>query len=326
MSDEQFVGIDISKTKFDAAIRIGNRFQEAVFDNQLSGFKRCLAWLQKHTQHPWVCLEATGHYSEALADYLHQKNIKVSVVNPMQIKNYAKAILARHKNDTLDARTIALYAQVAPLREFQPRSPLKKQFREWVQLAETLATQRRQLLNQLESIQSAPVRKEYRKLVAAFDKRLAALAEKIKETLSQDEALLHAYDLLIQVKGLGPKSVQTLLAYLPDIRQFAHAKQLAAFAGLSPRQCESGSFKGRTSLSRFGHPRLRNALYMPALVAKRHNPDLQGFVQRLEANGLAPKAIVGALMRKLIHLVYGILSHQQPYNPKRVVAHQRTPR
>jgi transposase len=106
----------------------------------------------------------------------------------------------------------------------------------------------------------------------------------------------------------------TLITASPASRLLA--KALAAFVGLSPQQKESGTYKGKTHLSKYGCSELRNAFYMPALSAKRYNEHLQPFVKRLEANGLAPKAIVGAVMRKLVHIIYGMLKHGTTFNPR----------
>ncbi len=115
--------------------------------------------------------------------------------------------------------------------------------------------------------------------------------------------------------GIGTTTVAKVLAYAGDVRRFANAKALAAFIGVTPRQRLSGSsVKGRTMMSRTGHAQLRRALYMRGLVARRHNPVLKVFGDRLSAAGLAPKAVVGAVMRKLAQLIYGVIKPGRPFD------------
>ena len=117
------------------------------------------------------------------------------------------------------------------------------------------------------------------------------------------------------IPGIGRTTVAKALAYAGDVRRFDSAKALAAFIGVTPRQRLSGtSVRGRTMLSRTGHKALRNALYMPGLVARRHNAALKAFGDRLALTGLAPKAVIGAVMRKLAHLIYGVIKSGRPFN------------
>ena len=318
MSEYNFVGLDVSKAKFDVCTRIEQRSMKACFENNLKGFKELVRWLHKRTPQAWVCLEATGSYSEALAEHLYDQSIRVSVVNPMQIRNYAKSILSRNKNDQLDAEVIRQYAKAAELRCFKPRSLEQKRLREQIQLLETLKQQQQQLKNQQDSVQTKAGKGSYRKLIRSFDRQIEGLKKEIGGNVNGDSAQSRMKARLTSIKGFGDHSAHALMAYLPDIRLFYSAKQLAAYAGLSPRQRQSGTLSGKTTLSKFGNSRLRKVLYMPALTAKNHNPHLKAFCQRLEKNGLAPKAIIGAVMRKLLHIIFGMLKHNQEFNPKLV--------
>lgn len=320
MSKYDFVGVDVSKGKFDVAIDTDKHSLGASFENNKAGFKRFMTWLSKHCGRVWVCLEATGCYSEKLAIFLVENAIRVSVVNPMQIKNYAKVILSRNKNDQLDAKIIASFAEKFSdrLRCFQPRTGAQKYLRDRVQLIDTLKKQQQQLKNQLDSIESPGVRKEYEQIIRSIEKRLTTLEEKINRRIEEDGELVITKQRLTSIVGIGEKSANRLLAYLPDIDLFKHAKQLAAYAGVSPKQRQSGTVSGKTKISKFGNAALRKALYMPALVAKNSNPHLKDFCRRLEKNGLSPKAIVVAVMRKLLHLIYGMLKHDQDFNPELV--------
>lgn len=315
MEQHEFIGIDISKDKFDAALKRGNKFINIAFKNNASGFKAFEEWVKKHTATPWVCLEATGSYGESIAEYLASKNITVSVCNPLQIKNYAKSILVRNKNDTLDAKIIAAYAEERKPRCFTAPSEDKKYVRGILQLIDTLQGQKQQLSNQLESTLLESIRKELKKAIKAIEKRIAELDVKLKASIKKNSEQSDIKKRIESVKGLGEKTAHAIIAYLPNIDDFQNAKQLAAYAGLNPKQHQSGKFAGRTTLSKIGNARIRKALYMPAIVVKNTNPHFKKFCQRLEKSGLTPKAIVGAVMRKLIHIIFGILKHKQDFNP-----------
>lgn len=315
MTSFNFIGVDVSKDKFDAYLLHDTKPLHKIFDNQPTGFKSFLTWIKKHSQQPWVCMEATGHYSELLADFLSLHSIHASVVNPLQIKHFAKVTLARNKNDKADAKLIAHYACVMPLRPFKPKTAAQKAIRELIQFVDTLKQQSVQLKNQLQCYQDAFVKKEMVKALRFLEKRIAKLEADIEQRVLAEEKWHATVDLLISVKGIGKLTAHQLLAYLPDIGLFQNAKQLAAFAGLSPRQKTSGNYVGKTRLSKFGNPRLRKALYMPAMSAIRFNEHLKPFVTRLQNNGLTPKAIIGAVMRKLLHIIFGMLKNNQPFNP-----------
>lgn len=318
MMQYKFVGIDVSKYKLDVCILNElNKHIEKTFDNTKEGLKSLNRWIKKNNQPSWVCLEATGYYSEDVGEFLVSKGYNVSIVNPLQIKYFSKSRLTRNKNDKVDARVIAQYAaqQSTLLLLFKPKSKDRKLMRELLQLIEQLKGQKIQLKNQLSSIKSNVVKKEIKKNIAYLEKRMGILDKKLEEAFQGNEKLQKQVDLIASIKGFGKQSARRFLAYIPDIEQFKNAKQLVAFIGVSPQQNESGVFKGKTRMSKTGDPRLRNTLYMPALVAKNHNAALKPFVERLQKRGLKPKAIVGAVMRKLTLIIFGILKSQKEFDP-----------
>jgi len=290
-----------------------------VFQNTPPGFQLFLEWLREITNNPWVCLEATGYYSEALAEFMCKQQIKVSIINPMRIKNFAKAILARNKNDPLDSRTILQYARVSTdLREYKPRPQAEKALKEIVKLIDLLTSQQSQLKNQLETIQSKLVKVELTRAIKVIHLRIERLEKQLRVLIEQDDHLKVRKNQYKSIQGVGEKTAYRLLAHLPDLSLYQSAKQLAAYAGLSPRQCQSGAYIGITKLSKFGSIQLRNCLYMSAVVAKNHNPHFREFCLRLEKNGLKPKQIVCAIMRKLLHVIFGMHKSGQVFDPKLV--------
>lgn len=316
MNSFLFVGVDIAKSKFDAQILISDKKMHKQFDNTSSGFRLFLKWISKHHQPLWVGMESTGHYSEPLADFLFHQNIKVSVINPLQIKHFAKSKLTRNKNDILDARIIADFVQTMQPKSYVPRSEAQKQLREWVRVLEGHKSHIVACNNLLESTKDKAVRKHLKHNISLLTKLVKKIEANLKAQIQEDNDLADKVRIIESIKGVGFLTAIYLLAYLPDITLFKNAKQLAAFFGLTPRQRESGQYRGKTCLSKYGNPAVRKALFMPALSVKRSNRALKPFITRLENNGLKPKAIVGAIMRKLIHVIYGMLKSGQEFNPE----------
>ena len=156
--------------------------------------------------------------------------------------------------------------------------------------------------------------------VSWLDKEIEKLESDIDDHINRHPDLKTDADLIVSIPGLGRTTAAKVLAYAGDVRRFDSAKALAAFIGLSPRQRLSGtSVRGRTMLSRAGHKALRHALYMPGLVARRHNQALKVFGDRLSLAGLAPKAVIGAVMRKLAHFIYGVIKPGKPFDLQRAI-------
>ena len=314
MTEHNFVGIDISKDKFDAAIVKEGKTLNKVFPNTLTGIKSFYQWISKHITNPWICMEATGCYGYPLADYVYQQNVNVSVINPLQIKHYAKAVFMRNKNDALDARLIRQFGEVMKPRLYSPKSSEQKELRGLVNLSHTFKMQLIQLNNQLSSIEGTQAKKMAKKAVKALERNIADAQKKLAALVKQDASFNEQLQLISSIKGVGNLTAYQILARIQDIHQFENAKQFAAFIGVSPRQCQSGKYKGKTRMSCLGDASLRKALYMAALVAKQHNLAIQPFVQRLTLRGKAPKSIIGAVMRKLAHWIFGVLKHNKPFD------------
>jgi len=313
MTQFQFVGVDVAKDKFDVALEIDNKFKHECFSNDKKGYKSFSKWMDKHTSLPWVCMEATGHYSELIADYLVSVNIKVSVVNPLQIKSFARAKLSRNKTDQLDAKLIATYCEFMQPRTFLPRSDAHKELKELSNLLDMLKNQHTQLSNQLGSAQSDKAKKAINKSIKNLEKEIKKVDGLIAEIIKHNDDLNQNLKLITSIKGVRKLTAYKVLAHVPHMSNFKNAKQFAAFVGISPRQHQSGNFQGKTSISRLGNPALRKSFYMAAMVAIRHNKRIEPFVMRLKQNGKAPKSIICAVMRKLAHFIFGIIKNQRPF-------------
>ena len=319
--NEAAVGIDVSKLKLDVCVAIGvavgAKYKYKVVKNTRSGHAELIAWLlQRHlaVDVP-VVLEATGPYSEAAATALADAGWSVSVVNPARVKGFAQSQLSRNKTDKADAKLLATFAQRADLELWQPPSPAVRELHALVDRLQALQDMHQQECNRLEALSQFTLEGKQSRVIAMVQEhinwlntQIAEIESEIHDHIDSNPDLKHDADLIRSIPGCGPKLAAQFLAYVGDVRRFKSAKALAAFVGVTPRQKQSGSsVNGRTTISRAGHARARRALYMPGLVAKRYNPVVMAMAKRLESRGMAPKAIVGASMRKLVHLIYGVI-------------------
>ena len=320
--NECAVGIDVSKAKLDVCVARGSKIKTKVIRNTGSGFTELLGWLQRvdaPSDAP-VCLEATGPYSEAVATALSDAGYRVSVINPARAKGFAQSQLARNKTDKADAVLLARFAQTTALEVWTPPSPATRTLRALVDRLQSLLDMRQQELNRCEAASSAghaEVIAMIRTHVDWLDGQIAQIEHDIDDHIGGNPELAQDAELISSIPGPGTKTTARMLAYLGDVRRFSSAKALAAFIGVTPRQRQSGSsVRGRTMLSRSGHATARTALYMAGLVAVRHNPVIAAMAVRLRERGLAPKAIVGASMRRLAHLIYGVVKSGKPFDAR----------
>jgi transposase len=188
-----------------------------------------------------------------------------------------------------------------------------------VRRLESLLEMRQMEKNRLDGADPT-VRPSIEAVLATLDTEIAATQPRIREHIDHDPDLRQRRDLLDTIPGLGDATIPVLLAALGDVHRFENARSVAAFAGLSPKEHQSGKWKGHTRLSKTGDALLRKALYLPAIVARRHNPLIRAFCERLKAQGKNGKLIVGAAMRKLLVLAYGVLKSGRPFDPNHGLA------
>jgi transposase len=320
--NQWWVGIDVSKRKLDVALLDERgKIKSRVFDNDAQGHQALVSWLHERSAlpgHTHLCLEATGPYSEAVAIALADASWRVSVVNPARIKGFAQSELVRNKTDRADAALLARFCAAMRPDAWQPPALAYRQLRALVDRLQALKDMHQQEANRLEGHAFAGQEEliaSVRQHMDWLQARMAELQRQIDDHIDMHPQLRHDAQLMRSIPGVGDTTVAKVLAYIGDIRRFRNAKALAAFIGVTPRLKVSGSsVKGRTMLSRTGHASVRHALYMPGLVALRHNPLIKTFGERLKASGLAPKAVVGASMRKLVHLLFGVVRSGRPFD------------
>lgn len=319
MKTKTILGIDVSKSKLDCALRLSQgrvRYVSKVVDNTPTGFARLLAFLQKHgVTELHACLEATGTYWEAVAEYLVDQGFVVSVVNPAQVKAFGGARLVRTKTDKVDARLIAEFCATQNPQPWTAPSAAIRELRALVARRNALDAMRTQEKNRLGVARDA-VRRGIEAHLAYLDKAIAEIEAVIRQRIDDDPDLRQQRELLDTIPGLGDKTIPVLLSYYGGPLRFERAKEAAAFAGLDPRQHESGSrVRGKPRLSKVGHGALRKALYMPAMVTLTKTRWGRAFKERLQAAGKCPLVIIGAMMRKLVHVALGVLKSGKPFDP-----------
>lgn len=311
---EVYLGIDIAKDKFDVAFQRNGKWKTKVFTNNTKGFEELTQWLERNKCHSiHACMEATGIYGEALADFLYKEETLVSVVNPAKIKGFGQSLLTRTKTDAADAKLIAQYCEKMNPDSYTPKPKHIKEMRFWVERLEALKRNKVQETNRLEAAPEAG-KASLEKHIEFLEEEIKAVETKIQEVIASDEELKKQIELLETIPGIGKVTSAAFIAYTGNVNDFKNAKQLSAFMGLNPRQHQSGSsVHGRTRLSKVGNSQFRKAIFMPALTAKNRNPAFEDFCQRLADAGKCKMVIVGAVMRKLVHIMYGVLKHGKPF-------------
>lgn len=316
-----FLGIDIAKSKFDCALlRPDGKVRNKVLTNNAQGFAQLLDWLDAHGVHAselsqlHVCMEATGIYWEALVEFLCDQRIVVSVINPAQIKSYGASRLMRSKTDKIDANLIAHFAKERTPAPWTAAAPHERVLRSLVLRMEALQNMLTQECNRLQ-VANPAIEPQIQNHIEWLKAEIKALAKRIRDHIDNHPDLREKRDLLDSIPGIGERTQAVMLAYFGSAQQFDNARKAVAFVGLDPRQHESGSsVKGKPRMSKVGHAFVRKALYMPAMAALNRTEWGKRFKERLANAGKPPKLIIGAMMRKLVHVAIGVLKSNKPFN------------
>lgn len=314
------LGLDVAKLKFNAClVRAGGKLRHKVFTNNPHGFARLSDWLiRQGVKQVHACLEATGTYGDSLAAYLYAQDHIVSVVNPAAIKAYAQSHLSRTKTDRVDAALIAGFCGERRPPAWHPPAREVQELQALVRRLESLVGMRIAEENRLCSgITVEAVRASVEELIAHLSEQIERAQALIRDHIDNHPGLKRQRELLDSIPGIGETTAAALLAEVPDFSQYRSARQVAAFAGLVPRERQSGSsVRGRVRMSKIGNARLRKALYFPAITAIRCSPFFQAWAEGLRQRGKSKMAVIGAVMRKLVHLAYGVLKTGKPFDPE----------
>ena len=315
------LGIDLAKRSFDATLlRSDGSQHHRSFANSPDGFAQLDAWLRERgVERLQACMEATNVYWEDLALWLYQHDCIVSVVNPARIKGYAQATLQRNKTDKLDSAIIASFAAKHQPDAWQPMTAEQQQLRALTRHRDDLMQTKLQQTNRLRDTKDPFVRASLEALVKVITNQIREIERQIRVHTAAQEQIKANLALLTSIVGIGALTASKMMAECGELRRYSSARAVAADMGVTASTYESGtSVRRRAKMSKMGNAVMRAALYMPALTAMRRCPACQAFVERLRRRGKPSKVIIGAVMRKLVHAMYGVLKHQQPYDPAKV--------
>lgn len=312
----QVIGIDVSKRTLDVCAIYGGKIRKKSFANTESGFKKLISWMSSlRIEDPHICLEATGCYSEPVADFLFNARYKVSVVNPLPIKAFRMSKMIRQKTDRSDCEVIANFCLQNDLRYWEPKSQTSKELHEINCRLDSLKMELNRLNNQLEkSYLNEKVKKSINEEMDFIKNQIKTLEIEAQQIVVQNKKLQRNFEIITSIQGVGSKLALAILADA-DFERFQNGRQYAAFVGVTPSHFQSGtSVKRKSQISRIGSSNLRKILYMNALVVKNRNVDFADFVERLQEKGKAPKVIIVAIMRKLMNIIYGMLKNNQKFD------------
>ena len=310
-----WVGIDVAKDSLDVAWTSAGQSQRHSVTNSPVGFRGLVGQLPPPAESR-VVVEATGGYERALVTALIEAGYRVAVVNPRQVRDFAKALGILAKTDRIDAQVLARFGQ-----QVQPRL-LEEDPRQRAELMQLVA-RRRQLIdlrtmesNRLERTTARAAQKSIRHVLKLLEKEIDQLEAEIARLLQSDDDWRAKIQLLSTVPGVAKVTSATLVAEVPELGRL-NRQAIAALVGLAPFNDDSGRHRGIRRIAG-GRAAVRQVLYMAALAARRCNPVIRAFAERLAAQGKKPKVIIAACMRKLLVILNTMLKHNTPWNEAHV--------
>ena len=322
MDQWNHMGIDVSAKTLDVALAgEGIPVISATFPNTSMGHRQLIKWATKRGRSARVCLEATGVYSASIALAIQRHpRLDIMVVNPKAIRNYGQARMQRAKTDRIDAQLILDYGQRMPFVSWQPPSENMLQLQAITRRITQLKSESQREKNRLhaESYRATPtdlIERDIQVHIRHMERRIQYLTEKGMALVRAVSALSGPFQRLRSIPGIGQTSALRILAELAVLPKDKKPVQWVAHAGLDPRPYESGSsIHPPRKITKIGNKFLRTALYMPALVAIRHQCQIKAFYEKLIAAGKNPRLAITAVMRKLLHTIWGVWKHDQDFD------------
>lgn len=320
------IGIDVSSKELSVVMSMDGKHRKVqLFENQAEDHQRLIAGIKKLSGETIVCMEATGiHHFDLAVTLSRVESIKVMVINPKAAHNFAKALMQRSKTDSIDADMLASYAERMPLVEWQRPDEDALALRTLARRISATNKIKAQVKNQLSSLlatQETPdiVVTQTQDLINTLENQIVVFRHRALEILHKNEKMQKSYALITSVKGIADASAIQLLGELLTMPKDLTVKQWVAYAGLDPRHFESGSsVSKKAKISKAGNRYIRQALYMPALVASRCEPHIAAYYQHLqEKRGLQKIQAICAVMRKMLHAIYGMLQNAMPFDGRK---------
>jgi transposase len=296
------------------------------FPNTREGHQAVLRFLARCARPVRVAMESTGLYGLDLALTLHQAGVAVMVANPRAVRHFAQALLQRSKNDQLDAAVLREFAARMPFQAWRPPSAAALKLvavaRRLEALTDMMAAEKnRAHAASLSAALPAVIRHDIQRSIQTQQRAIDRLTRAAQVFILADPGLKRRYELLLSIPGFGPTSALHTLAELTLLPASMDVRQWVAYAGLDPREYTSGtSVHKKVRISKAGNKHLRRALYMPALVAVQHQPQVRAFYAHLLARGKTKRQALVATMRKLLHAIYGMFKHDQLFDGEKVYA------
>lgn len=310
-----YLGLDVSKLTVDCAFLTNGKFKHLKIENHSDGFKQIIDHINQYgLTNVHACCEATGNYYLPLSEYLHDNNVKISVVNPLVIKHYARYQMSRIKTDKQDAKLIATYCSKEKPDAWQPNSKVKQQLQSLNRRIEQLNTMRTMDKNR-QQVADEYARPSVEIIIDAIEQEIARCKQQLKDIVAADKALAEKKRLLQTIPGIGETAATWLLYMLVDIDKYPTAKHFVSYLGLTPVFRQSGtSVDGKHVISKMGDKTARKAMYMPARAAcTRSKLWRPWYLQKLE-EGKHPKQIYVTMMRKLCVYAYTVLKTNKPFD------------
>lgn len=304
-----FCGVDVSKDRLD--VMVLPEQQCCSVSNDAGGWAELVERLRRMPIAA-IGLEASGGYERGVLRALLAAGLSVRQVNPFKLRQFAKASGVLAKNDRLDARMIASFVAIMPTRPAERQPAVVEQLAEVVRVRRHLSDEKVAAENASRLLEDAMLRGFLRRRIARLDADIAQLDRRLAEIVAIDATLAHRYRLLTSMRGVGPVLASTLIALLPELGRMSR-KQVAALVGVAPYDFDSGKLKGMRCIWG-GRAPVRNVLYMAALVARRCNPVLKSFNDRLAATGKEPKVVIVAVMRKMITTLNAMVRDDKPWS------------
>lgn len=318
-----YVGIDVASKELSVVFGVNGKHRKAKsFENKAEDFKRLTALIQKLSGETIVCMEATGvHHFDLAVALSRAERIKVMVINPKAAHNFAKALNQRSKTDSIDADVLTSYAERMEFVPWVRPSEEALSLRALARRISAIGKMKAQLKNQLYSLTATEetpdiVITQTKTLIETLEEQINSFRSSALEIINKNDEIQKKHTLIVSVKGIADASAVQLLGELLSLPAELTVKQWVAYAGLDPRQFESGtSVSKRTRISKAGNRYIRQALYMPALVACRSEPNVASYYDHLQnKRGLKKIQAICAVMRKLLHAIYGMLHNNMSFN------------
>ena len=311
--------VDLANHTFEVALVRGEKLRHKRFENSPPGLHALTAWsTQRGVHHGHAVMDATGMYGEDLAQYLYDAGHRVSVVNPARINAFGQSERQRNKNDRMDATLMARLAVKHEPAAWTPPPAALRQLQALVRHRDELMVQPSHWQQRLTEGRPGPaVQRSLQTLLAAVEDQIPQVQQPIRGHITQHPELTHQQVLLTSIPGIGEATAARLWAERAPLTRFHSAHQAAAYAELTPRHCASvTSVRGRARLSKIGTARVRTALYWPAIAALRCNPLICAVGQRLRERGKVTMVVIGAAMRQLVHVAYGVLKTGKSFDAR----------